>query len=381
MTFRKTLFWTHLIAGVLSAIVIVMLSVTGVLLTYDRQIKDWADHRYYDVAAVDEIRLTVDELLLAAYAADATPTAVIMQANPEKLPMLQVGRRETAYVHPYTGEILGRGNESVRGFFSTITRWHRWFDIDGEGRAAARAITGAANLILLFLIVTGLYLWLPPVYRWAVVKPRLAFNQKVNNAKARDYNWHHVFGFWSLIPLFFIVASGLTLSYTWSDKVVYFLAGDQLPATGDAAPAPRQGGNREMTFDPQHALSLQDHFEFAAAQSDNWRRIDVLVPGDGAPTINVVIDEGTGGEPLKKRTLVLHRNSGEIVRTESFADRTPGSKVLGYFRWLHTGEALGIAGQTVAGLVSAFAVLMAWTGMALSWRRLVSPLLRRRRKA
>jgi uncharacterized iron-regulated membrane protein len=38
-------------------------------------------------------------------------------------------------------------------------------------------------------------------------------------------------------------------------------------------------------------------------------------------------------------------------------------------RFAHTGEVLGIAGQTIAGLVSAGAVVMVWTGLALTWRR------------
>ena len=373
------MFWTHLIAGVLSAIVIVMMSVTGVILMYDRQIKDWADHRYYDVSAQDSPRLTVDQILAAARAAGADPSAVAMRSDPDKLPTVQVGRRESAYVSPYTGEILGPGNESLRGFFSTMLRWHRWFDVDGDGRSTARAITGAANLVFFFLLLSGLYLWLPPVYRWAVFKTRLAFNKKVNNAKARDYNWHHVFGFWSFVPLLFIVATGLTISYNWADNLVYFLVGEEPPQRG--APPAAQGGDRGAEFDPGTALSLHDHFEYAASLSDRWRDIDVQVPSDGAATITVVIDEGTGGEPTRKHTLTLHRNSGEVVGTESFSDRTPARQVLGYSRWLHTGEALGFWGQTIAGIVSAVAVLMAWTGIALSWRRLVSPLLRRRRKA
>jgi hypothetical protein len=47
-------------------------------------------------------------------------------------------------------------------------------------------------------------------------------------------------------------------------------------------------------------------------------------------------------------------------------------------RFLHTGEALGLAGQTVAGLVSATRRILVWTGLALAYRRLVAPLLRRR---
>lgn len=380
MKIRKTVFWTHLIAGLVSAIVVVMLSVTGVILTYDRQIKDWANHEYYDIADTGKARVTVDELLLGARNAGIDAATVIMRSDHDRLPMAAKSRRETVYMNPYSAEVLGAGNVSVSSFFSTVTGWHRWFDLSGESRATGKAIVDAANLIFLFLIVTGIYLWLPPLYRWAIIRPRLAFNDRAKSAKARDYNWHHVFGFWSLIPLFFIVVSGLTLSYAWADKVVYFLAGEEAPAQSGPAPPGGEGGGREVSFDPDTALSLQQHFEFAAAQSPDWKRIDVHVPKPASPTINVAIDTGTGGEPLKKRTLVLHRNSGEIIRIESFADRTPAGKVLGYFRWLHTGEALGIIGQTIAGLVTALSLLMVWTGAALAYRRLVQPVVRRRQQ-
>jgi uncharacterized iron-regulated membrane protein len=45
---------------------------------------------------------------------------------------------------------------------------------------------------------------------------------------------------------------------------------------------------------------------------------------------------------------------------------------------LHTGEALGIVGQTIAGLVSLTSILIVWTGLALAWRRLIQPLYRRK---
>ena len=50
-------------------------------------------------------------------------------------------------------------------------------------------------------------------------------------------------------------------------------------------------------------------------------------------------------------------------------------------RFLHTGEALGLIGQTVAGLVSLTSVIMVWTGLALAYRRLIVPLLTRRVRA
>ena len=43
MSFRKILFWTHLIAGCIAGAVVLTMSVTGVLLTYERQILAKAD--------------------------------------------------------------------------------------------------------------------------------------------------------------------------------------------------------------------------------------------------------------------------------------------------------------------------------------------------
>jgi len=374
MSFRKAVFWTHLAAGVVSALVVVMMSVTGVVLTYERQIKEWADRTHYNIATDGGQRLTVDELLAAVRTQnpDMRVSTIAIHSRPDAPPMATRGRSGRSYLNPYNGEILGPGNTAVSGFFSTYRGWHRWFDLSGDSRSTGRAITGAANLLFLYLLLTGIYLWLPPLWRWAVIRQRLFFNKRVNTLKARDYNWHHVFGIWSLIPLILIVLSGLTISYNWATDSVYAIAGEERPVRSNSA-------ETSQLPDGATTRSLQYFFDLASAQSGDWRRIDVQVPGKTAPTVTVTIDEGSGGEPTRKRTLTVDRINGSVLKTESFADRTPARKVLGYFRWVHTGEAHGLIGQTIAGLVSAFAVLMAWTGVALSWRRLIQPILRRRK--
>ena len=42
---RKLLFWLHLVLGLASGVVIFSLCITGVLLTYELQISDWADRQ------------------------------------------------------------------------------------------------------------------------------------------------------------------------------------------------------------------------------------------------------------------------------------------------------------------------------------------------
>ena len=49
--------------------------------------------------------------------------------------------------------------------------------------------------------------------------------------------------------------------------------------------------------------------------------------------------------------------------------QSAGQQARSWLRWIHTGEAGGLFGQLVAMLASAAAVMLAWTGIALTLRR------------
>ncbi len=65
----------------------------------------------------------------------------------------------TLYIDRYLGTILGErsklSEETVRPFFRDVRNLHRWLMTSGESRVIGRGITGASNLGLLFLIVSG----------------------------------------------------------------------------------------------------------------------------------------------------------------------------------------------------------------------------------
>src|SRR5215471_3832254 len=83
--FRKALLWLHLAVGVIAGSVILMMSVTGVLLTYERQIAYWADTRHYQVAppSPEAARLSVEALLAKAREArpDISITTVTLRSG------------------------------------------------------------------------------------------------------------------------------------------------------------------------------------------------------------------------------------------------------------------------------------------------------------
>jgi uncharacterized iron-regulated membrane protein len=129
-------------------------------------------------------------------------------------------------------------------------------------------------------------------------------------------------------------------------------------------------------------LPLQALFERAEEQVENWRSIAItLPPDDGSTRVDFSIDQGNGGQPQKRHNLALNGITGEVVEWAPFASQSSGRKARSWVRFLHTGEALGIVGQTVAGLASLAAVLMVWSGLILAVQRLLRYLNRRRNRA
>lgn len=66
---------------------------------------------------------------------------------------------------------------------------------------------------------------------------------------------------------------------------------------------------------------------------------------------------------------MLNRQTGEVVRWEPFSSYTRGRQLRSILRFAHTGEVLGIAGQTIAGVVSMGGAVLVLTGLGLAWRR------------
>ena len=379
---RSTIFWIHLVCGVAAGLVVLMMSVTGVLLTYERQLVAWADRTAYPAPAPGAKPLPLERLVEAAKLRrpELVATTIVLRNEADAPVVLGAGRSGSLLVDPYSGEVSDPGGASLRSFFDTVKGWHRWFNATGENRAAARAITGASNLAFLFLVLSGMYLWLPRVWKWVAFKAHLLFSAKATTAKARDFNWHHVFGIWSAIPLAVVVATAVVMSYPWANDLVYRIAGDEPPRAGGGAPPRPQAAPDVVALDGTAIDRLTyDALLARAAAAGEWRTLTLNIPSSpDAASVRIGIDEGNGGQPQRRHTLTLDASTGAVASYAPFSSQTTGQKARSWIRFLHTGEALGLAGQTIAGLVSFTSILMVWTGLALAYRRLLQPLWRRR---
>jgi uncharacterized iron-regulated membrane protein len=385
MSLRKILFWSHLTAGCAGGLIILTMSITGVLLTYERQILAKVERGPFRAAPPHQgaSPLAVEELLarVAAERGGLPANAVLTRRSDASEPAeLAVGREGALYVNPYTGQVLGNAATSWRKFFQEVTAWHRWLGAKGEGRTTAKAITGACNLAFLLLIVTGPFIWWPKQWTRQHLASIVWFLGGLSG-RARDFNWHNAIGIWCAVPLFIVVLTATPMSYTWANNLVYKITGTEVPAP-PARPAggggPGGGGARAAAV-PELA-GLNQLWARAEAQQAGWQSIGMRLPEGSRRPVVFTIDTGDGGQPQKRATLTLERATASVVRWETFAGNNAGRRLRSWSRFAHTGEAYGLAGQTIAGIASAGGAVLVWTGIALSLRRL-SAWRRRRARA
>ena len=373
---RKVLFWLHLSAGLTAGVVIVIMSVTGTLLMYEKQIAAWADG-YRVKPPSGDAKISIEGLLkkVSVERPGATPTTITLSADRTRPAAVNLGRDGLLFLDPFTAEVFGPGAQRVRAFFRSMTDWHRWLARQGEERATGRAATGAANLVFLFIVLSGLYLWWPKTWSRASLRS-IVFLRGDLSGKARDFNWHNAFGFWAALPLFFVVLSAVTISYPWANDLLYKVTGNEAPPR-PAGRAPAQSGPRpsRSQASPVPAAGLDTEgfdglLAVAVKHTADWQTISLRLPASSSDPVTFAIDTSTGAaRPDLRSQLVLNRSDGSIIRHETYASQNAGRKLRSWARWVHTGEAFGVAGQTIAGLASAIAVILAWTGVALSWRR------------
>lgn len=373
--FRKTLFWTHLVLGVTGAIFIAIMSFTGAALAYEKELIAWAesDARRVDAPAGGAARLPLEELLRRVTAAkpDARIASIAISPDPRAAHALALPNNVTAYANPYTGELREAQAPRMRAFMQSMRAWHLRLNFKvtpGQPSLGAK-LNAAANFGFVLLCVTGVVIWWPKAWNSRVLRPSLWFVRDATG-KARDWNWHNVIGIWTLPVLFIMAASGVVLSYRWAGDLVFKIAGETPPS---GAPRPALAPAAAPTTRPASADTVLARIQQQIPEAELITlRFNPPLRADSAqmsPVPSAVVRLSSPTPPFATTTLTLDPQSAETQKTEAFADLTPGMRARRWIRFLHTGEALRLPGQFVAGFACLGACVLCWTGLALAWRR------------
>jgi len=121
MTPRRFLFGIHLTAGSAAGLVILVMSVTGVVLAYKRQIIQWANRGFQSQPAAGVPRLPVEQLAAKLQPAQGqTPSAITVRSDPAAPVAFDLGRERTLFMDAYSGQVIGEESPRLRAFFAIL---------------------------------------------------------------------------------------------------------------------------------------------------------------------------------------------------------------------------------------------------------------------
>jgi uncharacterized iron-regulated membrane protein len=373
MTPRRLLFWIHLGVGVLIGLVIAFLAITGSVLAFQPQIVAFAERGVQITSPTQGPCVAPSDLLKnASDYRHAPATSLTLFSDHHRPGEVAFGPDSVVLVNTCDGRVIGNGAGKLRGFFSSVRDLHRWVALKGIRHEQLRSIKDACVLAFLFMILSGLVIWFPRKLTWQHIRPAVLFRRGLFG-RAREWNWHNVFGFWMAVPLAVIALSGIIMAYPWANALLYRAMGDHLHT--------ERAEIEQKRAKPLHAdkfASLDLAIRAAMTQDAKWQSIEMRLPSEKDPNVTFRLDEGDGSNPRQRVQLVLTRMDGHLVRVEPFSNNSPGRQWRLYVRFVHTGEMFGIIGRTVALLACISAFMLVWTGFSLSLRRFASW---RRRKA
>jgi uncharacterized iron-regulated membrane protein len=367
---RTVVFWLHLLTGTIAGAVILVMAVSGALLAFEPQLVEWAerDLRTVPPPRGDAKPLDLDRIVAGARLEhpEGRPTAVTVRAGLRASVRVGFGRDSAWYVDPYTGMALGSGSK-IGNALHVVEDWHRWLG----SREIGRPFTGVANLALLGMAISGIFLWWPRSSRrgaWkSVAVPSLRLR-----GRARDFNWHNSMGIWCAPVLVVITLTGAVMSYQWANDLLYRLTGNVPPPPAGGPGAMAQSGGRQGrqgAAGEARKTNLAAILARAERQVPGWVAITLRLPQrPGAPVV-AVVQEPPAWHPAPRSLLTLDASTAAVVSWEPFAVQNLGRRLRSWVRPLHTGEAAGVVGQAIMGLASTGGAFLVYTGVALAWRR------------
>ena len=270
--------------------------------------------------------------------------AISLSPQPDRAWVTNAGK-VTVFINPFTGRI--NGTRTPLEGQNTIARRLHVFHVELLAGKAGRAIVGAATVIALFLVLTGIILWWPD---------KLVRISTAASWKRINFDLHHALGISAAIVLVVITGSGLVIHYDALTKVVRSL--DTTPA----APTPQQpaapAGSAPRSFDAlaiaaRGALPGADIMFVSLGGAKNPATVAMRFPEDHTP----------GG----RSRVFLDRYTGTVLGKLSTRDAQLGTRLDNLKRSLHTGDVLGKPTEALWLLAALVMVSQVLTGFLMWW--------------
>lgn len=350
---RKLIFNLHLYLALLASVFVIILGITGSIMAFEPEI-DHLLHRKLAYVTPGPQVLSLAEI--GAAVARRFPgdpiDAYVLSTSRDLSYQVVLETSGSVYVNQYTGEILGVRPDQME-FLDYVHQLHLRLLWRGQGdEGPGKKIMSWAGVVILFLLLSGLYLW------W----PRKRFRIKSGSTgRLFWFDLHNMVGIFSLVFLLVLAVTGVMIGFERTvNPWFYKITGSQPSQPPRKFPPPPPGAkpisvDRAMEI-ARSTLPGATPFLINVPEPSVAYRINLRYPEDRTP----------GG----RSRIILDQYTGQVLFAESSRTAPAGARITIANRALHTGDILGIPSKTVLSLASLLLVLQAISGIVMCWKRI-----------
>jgi len=356
---KPILLQLHSVAGLVLAAVLVVVAVTGAVMSFEDEIRGAMDAGRVQLAPHAASRMSLDALLAKLQAGGDPVASITMPRSATSAAEVRFARKPDhtrpapLYVDPYSGDSLG--HPAADAFFATVRKLHRWLLLPGDGNGYGRTLTGIAALGLLAMLLTGLVLRWP--HRPGSIKVWLKPHWQLRG-RGLHRSLHAVIGTWVLLLYLTMTLTGLWWSFDWyKAAATWLLARSPVTAQRPSRPAVPEAPSAAVSLDRVWATLV-------AERGDSFQAARLTLPSgrDGTVRVRAWLTDARDGAHDELR---IDGRTGQILSSDLYADKTIGEKVLARVLDIHRGSIFGWPGQLLFMLAAAAMPLFGVTGVLL----------------
>lgn len=373
--FRNVLFQLHWFFGISAGLILAIMGVTGAMYSYEEPILRAFNQHSYVVSAQAQPVLSPDEIYQALQQkypdrriSSITVNAAKTEAASVNFAIPNNRRGENVQINPYSAEILPQ--IKGEGFFHFVEDLHRRLTMGEFGKQ----LTGASTIILIFFVLSGLYMRWPKKNSW---REWLAVKW---SAKGRSFLWslHAIVGTWVLVFYLLLSLTGLYWSYDWYRDAMFKVMQVEKPKPQGGAentPRPQDQGKQRGTENKQEdnrkldaATALQQGWQAFNQQVSAYSKASFKVPGKGS-TLEVTFFDAQPQHERARNTLKYDLDTQEVKELSYYRDKKLNEKIMGSMLPVHRGNFFGPVWQFLTMLAALAMPVFFVTGWMLYLKR------------
>ncbi|MDW7693081.1 PepSY-associated TM helix domain-containing protein [Flammeovirgaceae bacterium SG7u.111] len=367
MKSRKLIFTLHKVLGLVTGVVVFIVSITGCCFAFKEEIESlYSDYKKVEVQDAALLTVTEAKTIAKSVFPNNTVHGTLFKKADDAVEVIFYDREpefyQSVFINPYTKEVI-QVDDRLSGFFAFVLKGHMclWMS-----REVGEQIVGASIFTFMLIIISGFFLWIPKQRK--NLRQRLKFDWKATTKwKRKNFDLHTVVGFYICIFALVFAFTGSLISYNWLKYVVYKSTG------GDKVPAFIIPDNlSEAPFAENGIKPIDLLIPKLQKESPNAAGFELHYPASDTASIYVEVSNSEGLY-YDADYRFFDQHTLEEIETDAIYGKYENAKIpdkiLRMTYDTHIGSIGGIAGKVIAFLASLITASLPVTGILLWYGR------------